>query len=182
MEANQPPWPREWLMTDERIGDRLWEAIDALPKGAGVVFRHYATADEERAALARRVATACRDRGLLLAVAGSRALTNAVEAALMHNPDSGCELPLSLAVHDEAEARTARLSEAALVFIAPIFPTQSHPGAPALGMEKAAELAAMAGCPAIALGGMNTERFRQLELAHPGAFHGYAGIDCWLKG
>ena len=42
MAANQPPWPREWLMTDERMGDRLWEAIDGMPPGSGVVFRHYA--------------------------------------------------------------------------------------------------------------------------------------------
>ena len=27
MAANQPPWPRDWLMTDERMGERLWEAI-----------------------------------------------------------------------------------------------------------------------------------------------------------
>jgi thiamine-phosphate pyrophosphorylase len=181
MAANQPPWPREWLMTDERIGDRLWEAIEALPKGAGVVFRHYATADEERAALAQRVAAACRNRGLTFAVAGGRALANAVGAALVHNPDRGGDLPLSLAVHDEAEARTARESGAALVFIAPIFPTHSHAGAPVLGLEKAADLAGMAGCLAIGLGGMNAERFRDLESAHPGAFHGYAGIDCWLE-
>ena len=38
MAANQSLWPREWLMTDERIGERLWEAVDGLPPGAGVVL------------------------------------------------------------------------------------------------------------------------------------------------
>ena len=61
MTANQPQWPREWLMTDERIGDRLWEAIAALPSGAGVVFRHYSLADRER-----------RELGLALAAAALR--------------------------------------------------------------------------------------------------------------
>ena len=26
-----------------------------------------------------------------------------------------------------------------------------------------------------------TDRLDRLEAAHPGAFHGYAGIDCWLE-
>jgi hypothetical protein len=39
----------------------------------------------------------------------------------------------------------------------------------------------MSGCPAIALGGMNAERFAELDAAFSGSFHGYAGIDCWLS-
>ena len=47
MTARQTDWPREWLMTDERMGDRLWTAIDRLPiKHSGIVFRHYATPPE----------------------------------------------------------------------------------------------------------------------------------------
>ena len=34
MTANQPPWPRDWLMTDERMGERLWEAIGPRPAQA----------------------------------------------------------------------------------------------------------------------------------------------------
>ena len=42
MTDRQRPWPRAWLMTDERMGERLWEAIDRLPvKHSGIVFRHY---------------------------------------------------------------------------------------------------------------------------------------------
>jgi hypothetical protein len=29
---------------------------------------------------------------------------------------------------------------------------------------------------------MNAARFDKLELAYPGLFHGFAGIDCWLNG
>src|SRR5439155_26981070 len=35
------PLPRLWLMTDERQGDGLWAALERMPRGAGVVFRHY---------------------------------------------------------------------------------------------------------------------------------------------
>ncbi|MFL6749193.1 MAG: thiamine phosphate synthase [Sphingomicrobium sp.] len=182
MAANQSLWPREWLMTDERFGERLWRAIGALPADAGIVFRHYAAPEDERARLAHLVAQICRERGLTLAVARDATLADSLGAQLVHNPvgDPG-GLPCSMAVHDDREARAAEAAGAALTFVAPIFATRSHPGARALGPEPAAHLARLAGCPAIALGGMNAERFAQLDAAHPGIFHGYAGIDCWLR-
>jgi thiamine-phosphate pyrophosphorylase len=64
------------------------------------------------------------------------------------------------------------------VFVSPVFPTRSHPGRAALGVDRALALAELAGCPAIALGGMSAERFAALR----GGFYGFAGIDCWLKG
>jgi thiamine-phosphate pyrophosphorylase len=168
-------------MTDERIGDRLWAAIDRLPPGGGIVFRHYGLVEEERLALGWRIAEQARQRGLLLAVSGSRQLAEELGAALAHRPDRRGSLPCSMAVHDERQAHAARRAGAALAFIAPICPTRSHPGALALGPERAAQLARAAGCPAIALGGMDEERFRSLDAAYPGAFHGFAGIDCWLR-
>ena len=180
MAANQYPWPREWLMTDERLGESLWKAVDALPGGAGIVFRHYATPPDERLRLGERVAAAARDRGLTLAVAGSRLLASELGAALLHNPDSPDGWPCSMAVHDQAQAQAAHGIGAVLAFIGPMYPTRSHRGARLLYVSRAAELARMAGCPAIVLGGMNARRFSELDAAVPGAFHGYAGIDCWL--
>lgn len=181
MAANQPPWPREWLMTDERIGDRLWEAIDRLPEGtAGIVFRHYSLGKADRHALGLRVAKTARIRGLVLAVAGCSQLAEDLKARLVHNPDAPSILPISMAVHDERQAEEAKRAEAALAFVAPIHPTRSHPAALHLGSAKALQLAQIAGCPAIALGGMDSARFGELDAAFPGVFHGYAGIDCWL--
>jgi thiamine-phosphate pyrophosphorylase len=180
MAANQPPWPREWLMTDERFDDRLWETIDRLPEGAGLVFRHYSLNEAERWSLGRRVAEAARQRSLVLAVAGCGRLAEELEAKLVHNPDAPSELPISMAVHDQRQAENARRAGAVLAFIAPIHRTRSHPGVRYLGTAKAAQLAQIAGCPAIALGGMDAASFAQLEASFPGVFHGYAGIDCWL--
>lgn len=181
MAANQPPWPRQWLMTDERIGDRLWEAVGRLPKGGGIIFRHYGLGDADRLELGLDLAERAHERNLLLGVAGSRQLADRLGAALVHNPEGPCKLPTSMAVHNDAEARAARKAGAALAFIAPVFTTRSHPARPALGVDRAVDLAALTGCPAIALGGMDEARFAELESAHPGAFHGFAGIDCWLK-
>jgi len=70
MTSRQRPWPRAWLMTDERMGARLWTAIDRLPvKLAGIVFRHYLTPPDERSILAKRIADICHRRTLTLAIA-----------------------------------------------------------------------------------------------------------------
>jgi len=177
MAANQPPWPRDWLMTDERMGEHLWDAIARVPAGSGgIVFRHYSLEPLHRLDIGRRVAALARERMLVLAVGRDPLLADQLDAQLVHNPTGPSGLPRSMAVHDEAEAEAAREAEANLVFVSPLFATRSHPGAPALGVERAARLAAMAGCPAIALGGMSFGKFWELGPA----FHGWAGIDAWL--
>jgi thiamine-phosphate pyrophosphorylase len=42
-----------------------------------------------------------------------------------------------------------------MVFLSPVFPTASHPGAPALGIVRWAGLAHQAGLPVLALGGVS---------------------------
>lgn len=162
-------WPRAWLMTDDRMGQGLWDALARLPAGDGVVLRD--------SSLGERVASFCRDRGLKLAVTRDVALAEALGAALVHNPGAITKLPFSRSVHDEAEARRAKAGGATLVFVSPVFPTRSHPDGDTLGLDEAARLAKIAGVPAIALGGMNEERFAALA-AH--GFYGWAGIDAWL--
>ena len=181
MAPNQPLWPREWLMTDERMGERLWEAIGRVPAGGGVVFRHYALEPAERLKLGERIAAAAKAQQLFLSVARDVELAEELGAAIVHNPAEPASAPFSLAVHDEREARAARLAGAALVFVSPVFPTRSHAELSSLGPEEAARLTEIASCPVIALGGMDAARVRELDAAHPGAFHGYAGIDCWLR-
>lgn len=60
---------------------------------------------------------------------------------------------VGLSVHDAAELRGA--SGADYVLLAPVFPTESHPGAPGLGPAAAAALAAETELPAIWLGGID---------------------------
>jgi thiamine-phosphate pyrophosphorylase len=178
MAANQPPWPRDWLMTDERMGERLWGAIGRVPaETGGVVFRHHSLDPDERAELGMKVARLASERKLVLAVSRDSRLAERLGAQLVHNPPSPTELAVSRSVHDDREALAAREADTALVFISPVFPTRSHPEATALGAERAAILAALAGCPAIAMGGMTFGKFWELGPA----FHGWAAIDAWLE-
>lgn len=166
-------------MTDPRMGDELFDAVRALPEGAGIVFRHGELNRAERLRLGLAVARAAARRGLVLGVAGDVALARQLGASLVHNPGQHPGLmPHSRSVHNEVEAEAACRAGAALAFVSPVFPTRSHPGRVALGDIEAARLARIAGGGAIALGGMDEERFAALR----GPFHGYAGIDCWLGG
>jgi thiamine-phosphate pyrophosphorylase len=178
MQARHQSWPRIWLMTDERLGERLWAAIDRLPSGAGIVFRHYSLEQAEREQLAMRVAQAARERGLTVAIARNADLAHGAGANLVHNPvQVPSALPFSQAVHSIEQAEQARTAGAALVFVSPVYATRSHPGATPLGPPRAAEIARAAGVPAIALGGMDAKRFADLEGE---GFYGWAAIDAWL--
>ena len=179
MAANQPPWPREWLMTDERIGKRLWEVMERLPAGAGVVVRHYGTPTQERARLASRIAEICRKRGLTLAVARNVELATGVGAQLVHNPAGDpAGLPFSRSAHSLEEAHAAYDSGASLIFLSPMFSTRSHPEAAPLSWEEARTIVAECPVPVIALGGMRRVRFAEIRSA---GFYGWAGIDAWLE-
>jgi thiamine-phosphate pyrophosphorylase len=180
MTARQRPWPRAWLMTDERMGERLWGAIARLPDGeAGLVFRHYSLQPDERRVLGERIATTCRQRNLTLAVASDVLLARALDADLVHNPDTlPGDLPFSRSVHSLEEAEAARSEGAVLVFVSPVSTTRSHPDQPPLGRDLARRIAQAASAPAIALGGMSEQHFTQF--AREG-FYGWAGIDAWLE-
>lgn len=180
MVSRQRSWPRQWLMTDERMGERLWSILEGSPGETGVVVRHYSASSAERAAIAHRVAGICRKRQMTFAIAADEDLALALGAQLVHNPTARPgALPFSLSVHSNQEAIAAREAGASLVFVSPVYETRSHPGRKALGITAAIELAKAAGVPAIALGGMDARRFEPLE--HKG-FYGWAGIDAWAQG
>ncbi len=178
MPPRQQPWPTIWLLTDERMGERLWEAIDRLPaQNAGILVRHYSLDEGPRRELAARIAGICSERGITLAIAGDPRLAAEVGAELVHNPSAPTDLPFSRSVHSIEEALSARRGGAALVFVSPVFATRSHPGRRPLSRSEAVHIARAAHVPAIALGGMNARKF---ELRWRGAFYGWAGIAAWL--
>lgn len=72
---------------------------------------------------------------------------------------------VGLSVHDASELRGA--GGADYVLLAPVFPTESHPGAPALGPAAAAALAAATSLPAIWLGGIDLATLDLLAPYHP---------------
>lgn len=163
-------YPVLWLMTDERMGERLWPALRRLPPRSGVVFRHYALPPAERQALLRRVRRVARARRLLLVVARPDRI--GVANGVHGSPkERGVR---TWPAHDRREAVAGARAGADLLFVSPLHPTRSHPGQGALGPARAAAIGRGLGPKLIALGGMTPRRFRAARTL---GFHGWAAID-----
>lgn len=67
-------------------------------------------------------------------------------------------------VHDPGEAPAARAAGADFVVFGPVFPTATHPGAPAQGLERL-ERAVATGVPVIAIGGVSLETVAAIRAA-----------------
>lgn len=161
--ANRGWLPRLWLFSDpQRLPDPR-AAAAALPRGSGVVAR--AVAPALLPALVRQQ----RGRGPVL-LGGDASGALRLRAGL-HWPDRAAQGPgllaflaarragapwalLSLAAHGPAGLRRAQRLRPDLIFLSPLFPTPSHPGAASLGPWRWAAQARRAGRPVAALGGI----------------------------
>lgn len=182
--------PRVLVITDWRLPrERLLAALErALEVGPQVAVQHRHPEAPVRQFLeeARLLAGLCQARGNPLFVNGRLDVALLVGAHL-HLPATGLtpedvrpHLPpgrqVSVAVHDEQEARRAQGADLALV--SPVFSPGSKPEdtRPTLGPEGFRKLAAALPCPALALGGLTPERASLL----PGAA-GFAVISAVLE-
>jgi thiamine-phosphate pyrophosphorylase len=164
------------MMTDERQGDRLWPALARLPRGSGVVVRHYSLGVGERLELAEGIRRIARRKGLVMVMAGPERLARRVRADGFHDRSSRSgpkRLIRTVAAHNPAELRLAERIGADLVFLSPVFATESHVGAKPLERVRFGMLARETHIPVIALGGMNAKRAKSLRGF---GIHGWAGI------
>jgi thiamine-phosphate pyrophosphorylase len=172
--------PLLFLMTDERMGDALWDALARLPKGAGVVFRHYGLPSAERCALFARVRKIARARRLTLLLAGPPRLAIAWRADGAHGRSrhirAAKPLIRSAPVHDRREMHATR--RCALRFVSPVHATRSHPDGGALGVVRLGLLIGRDRAGLVALGGMTPARARALQAL---GIRRWAAIDWWRR-
>lgn len=175
--------PSLFAMTDEVRAADPFPLIERLPKGAALIFRHYA--HPSRAELAARVVSASRQAGLRCLIAGDAEIARKCGADGLHLPEYQVLQPryfgfrpknwlITGAAHTVKSMRRAEKLGLDAVLISPVFPTASHPGGKALGLMNFARLCHDTTAPVIALGGINSEQARRLRLA--GAA-GLAGIS-----
>lgn len=173
------PLPTLWLLTDERQGDALWSALATLPRNAAVVVRHYSLSPDARRQLFERIRRIARKRGLRLVLAGDPATARAWKADGVYGTARAAPHQLhAFPVHDVPEILAGERKGADLLLLSPLYPTRTHPGAPALGRVRFANLARQAQRPVIALGGVTPRNARGLRRL--GAV-GWAGIDAFGK-
>lgn len=173
------------LMTDSARLPEPHAAIASLPAGSLVIMRDYGHA--EREALARELKQACRLAGCWFLVAGDHLLARRVGADGVHLPEYLVRTPLktrygfrlvSAACHSRQSIAQAKVAGANLAIVSPVFPTNSHPGKPTLGVHRFARLTHNAKLPVAALGGItckNAAHLRGLKLAAVAGISGLTG-------
>lgn len=174
------------LLTDAtRLVDPL-PAAAALPKGSGIILRHYGVAGRE--ALGQELMALCRRRGLALLVAGDGRLAWRLGAHGIHLPEWQVRRPpvlprkpgwlITAAAHSQSSLQQASQRGVDAVLLSPVFPTASHPGAASLGALRFSAMARHGPLPIYALGGItagNAARLTNSGAAGIAAISGLAG-------
>ena len=142
--------PGQWLIINLQPGREEWEALGDLARGSGVI---------------------------LLKPVGRKAGRALSRLASAHDLSLVVERRGTVArVHNQPELTKALLRRTSLILVSPIHSTRSHPDWKPLPRMRAATLARLAGRRAIALGGMNEQRFAKIA---PLGFIGWAGISAF---
>ena len=168
------PLPITWLISDARNDGALAKALARLPRGSGFIFRHYHLAAAPRAARFAALARLCRRFGHVAVWSGSAADARAAGASGCYGSPAllarGPKLLRLVTAHSLREIRMVRRADA--VLLSPVFPTRTHPGGASLGAVRFHLLAARSRVPVIALGGMNHQTARRLQMLRWAAIDG----------
>jgi thiamine-phosphate pyrophosphorylase len=157
--------PSIWLISDARNDAVLESTLARLPRGSGLIFRHYHLPLAERRARFEALRRTARRYGHLTFLSSDARTAKAWRADGAYGAQerlaSGPALARLTTIHSLHELRKARRSSA--VLLSPVFPTRSHPGAHTLGPLRFRLIARLARIPVIALGGMTTKRAASLR-------------------
>lgn len=165
--------------------------LGALPRGSGVILRCYdgSPGGGDRLARVRSLRSATRARGILLLVAGDDRLALTVAADGIHlaewrigggrwrrHPIRNRGGIVTAACHGRAAVLRAVRAGADAALLAPVFPTESHPEARAIGPVRLAAIARRCPIPVYALGGIGPGNAARLKATGAAGIAGIGGI------
>lgn len=158
MPRRYPTLPTIWLVTDARNDPVLETILARLPRGSGLIYRHYHLQPRDRRARFDRLAALARRRGHRIVLSGPARQARAWRADGAYGSAEvlapGPATLRLITAHSLREIAMARRAGADAIVLSPVFATRSHPGARVLGTLRFRLLATRAGAPVIALGGM----------------------------
>ena len=164
------PLPPLVFITDRQRQPHPEVIASALPRGSAVLFRDYGLLN--RKLLGKKLEALCRKQRLTFLVAGDGRLAYNLSANGIHLSEVHIrKVPywrskhpnwlITVAAHSEAALHKAARAGADAALVSPVFKTQSHPEAKALGTTRLRRLVACSPIPVYALGGVN-RRTQQL--------------------
>lgn len=186
MPRRQPTLPPQalpgvWLVSDARNDGWLEAALRRLPRGSGLIYRHYHLAPAERRARFDRLAGLARRRGHLVILAGTAREARAWRADGAYGSAGrlarGPATLRLVTAHSLKEIGMARAARADAAVLSPVFATRSHQRARALGVVRFRLLAVRVAVAVVALGGMDAARKRRLKWTRWAAIDGLKPKD-----
>lgn len=173
--------PCLWLLTDARNDAALGHILRRLPRGSGLIFRHYHLDETARRRRFCEIAQIARRFGHCVILSGNAAKARHWGADGIYAPPAQLGRARGLiriaTAHDFRELGAANQAQADAVLLSPVFATNSHPGGAVLGPVRFRLLAACASMPALALGGMNIHAARRLDWPYWAAIDGFIRIS-----
>ena len=179
--------PRAFFLTDPvRTPDPL-KVVKRLPRGFGVIWRHFG--ESTRLATGHALARACRRRGLVLLVANDPKLARRIGAAGVHWPERQLRgirprWPGQIetaSAHSRAALARARLHGVDAVLLSAVFPSRSPSAGPPLGAQRFSRLALAAPLPVYALGGIAPDNAARIAKHAAGWAAIEAVVEAWGK-
>lgn len=158
---NGAPLPRAFFVTDPARTPDVLAIAERLPRGMGVIWRHYG--EPRRFATGLALARLCRRRGLILLVSADPVLAVRIGASGVHWPErllSGVRPRVrgmieTAAAHSRAAMARARRLGVDAVIVSAVFPSRSPTAGPAMGALRFRQLNREAPLPVYALGGVD---------------------------
>lgn len=156
--------PPAFFLTDPtRVPDPL-PVVGNLPRGWGVILRHFGMGDQ--IALAEPLSKLCRRRGLILLIANDPELAIQVRADGVHWPERSLgkarrwvgrfEITTG-AAHSRSSVRKAERSGCDAALLSTVFASKSPSASKPLGPVKFRALSRSANLPVYGLGGVNSD-------------------------
>ena len=178
--------PQLFLLTDvNRLADPT-DVLHRLPRGAAVILRH--TDPNVLVRLAHRIIPRAHRLGLNVLLAGDMRLAIRLGADGVHLSErlaqrgpGRIQVPtpnfiVTVAAHSRLALWRAARAGADLSLLSQAFPSESHPGASALGSLRFLILAKHSPVPVVALGGVDEKNARRLRVD---AVAGLGAIGAW---
>ena len=187
--ATHKHMPPLLYLTDEKRAPNPLPVISKLKPGTGVILRHYNS--KSRLELGFEIREICKKNQLTFIVARDFSLGGKLGADGMHLPEHVLLSPpleiqlggrrpnkiLTAAAHSYKSLLKCAALTINAALLSPVFPTQSHPGQPQLGVNKFQKLANQASVPVYALGGINDKTAHRLKNS---SAVGIAGISALI--
>ncbi|GAV20048.1 thiamine-phosphate pyrophosphorylase [Mariprofundus micogutta] len=160
-------------------GEPFFDTVDSALKGGvdAVLVREKDMDSARLLAFASRLRQLTHQHGAKLIIHSQADIASAVGADGVHVAAEGidhipsirlwlndAEKTVSASCHNLDEIKQAEAAGADYIFLSPVFPTDSHPGAPCLGPEKFQQLVELTKLPVVALGGICRENRGQLHV------------------